>query len=70
MAVIDHTRSAVVTQPFGGFAETIRSTVARLQAWNDVRITRKSLAALSDHELADIGIERCDIDAVAKKMSR
>ncbi|WP_039017193.1 DUF1127 domain-containing protein [Halocynthiibacter namhaensis] len=70
MAVIDHTRSAVVTQPFGGFAETLRATVAGFQAWNDTRITRKSLSSLSDHELADIGIDRSDIDAVARKMKR
>ncbi len=70
MAVIDHTRSAVVTQPFGGFAETMRVAFAGFQAWNATRITRRSLSALSDHELADIGIDRSDIEAVARKMKR
>lgn len=46
-----------------GFFSTL---VARLTAWNDARLTRRALAALSDHELADIGLNRCDIDDIAR----
>ena len=34
--------------------------------WNDARLTRKSLEALSDRELDDIGLTRADIHAVAR----
>jgi uncharacterized protein YjiS (DUF1127 family) len=33
--------------------------------WNDVRMTRKALSALTDRELEDIGLIRGDIDSVA-----
>ncbi len=36
-------------------------------AWNDTRLTRNSLAALSDKELNDIGLHRGNIDNVAKR---
>lgn len=40
-------------------------SLARLTAWNDARITRKSLSRLSARELDDIGLSFSDIDAVA-----
>jgi len=40
--------------------------VATLKTWNEQRTTRNRLSALSNRELADIGLERSDIDAVAK----
>ena len=39
---------------------------ATLKTWNDERITRRELNALSDRELADVGLCRADIDSVAK----
>jgi uncharacterized protein YjiS (DUF1127 family) len=42
----------------------IRETVS---AWNDARVTRNMLSALSDRELDDIGLARADIDLVAKR---
>ncbi|WP_305969888.1 MULTISPECIES: DUF1127 domain-containing protein [unclassified Mameliella] len=41
---------------FGAFAE-----------WNDARLTRNSLSALTDRELEDIGLHRGDIDEVARR---
>lgn len=41
--------------------------VGVLRAWNDQRLTRKSLMALSDRELDDIGLHRGDIDSVARR---
>ncbi|MGY6696927.1 MAG: DUF1127 domain-containing protein [Roseinatronobacter sp.] len=39
---------------------------ATLKTWNDERITRRELNALSDRELADVGLRRSDIDDVAR----
>lgn len=35
-------------------------------SWNNARVTRDALARLSDRELNDIGLSRCDIDSVAR----
>lgn len=67
MAAIDNIRTAAVTQPFGGFSETFRNMVTGLKTWNDIRLTRKALEALSDRELADIGMIRGDIFAAAAR---
>lgn len=45
----------IVTALLGAFAE-----------WNDARATRGALSKLSDHELADIGLSRGDIDSVSR----
>ncbi|MCB1360163.1 MAG: DUF1127 domain-containing protein [Rhodobacter sp.] len=37
---------------------------ARIAAWNDLRVTRRELAKLTDRELDDIGLCRGDIDGV------
>ena len=39
---------------------------ASVVAWNDARVTRNALSALTDRELEDIGLVRGDIDAVAQ----
>jgi len=39
-------------------------TLESVEAWNAQRVTRKQLAALSDHMLRDIGIERHQIDDI------
>lgn len=41
-----------------------------LAAWNDARVTRKSLSKLSARELDDIGLHRGDIDEIAQRGSR
>lgn len=40
--------------------------LARLQSWLQYRRTIRELSRLSDRELADIGLERSDIEAVAR----
>ena len=40
--------------------------VAAVSRWNDVRVTRKALSALSDHDLNDLGLGRFEIEAVAR----
>lgn len=40
---------------------------AYLKAYSAYRQAKRELWNLSDRELSDIGISRCDIDAVAKQ---
>jgi uncharacterized protein YjiS (DUF1127 family) len=37
-----------------------------ITAWNDARVTRNALNGLTDRELADIGLERGEIDSIAR----
>ena len=37
------------------------SLIASILEWNDLRMTRKALAKLSDRELDDIGLTRFDV---------
>ena len=39
---------------------------AAIQRWLAYRETVRELSNLDDRELADLGISRCDIDAVAR----
>lgn len=52
------------TAPKSGF--TLSAMIGRLVAWNDQRVTRKSLNQLTARELEDIGLVRSDIDAIAR----
>ena len=36
-----------------------------LRDWNDRRITRRALSALTDRQLADIGLHRGDLDGLS-----
>ncbi len=45
---------------FGALVESFGS-------WNDARRTRAELSRLTTQELADIGIERCDIERIAER---
>lgn len=60
---------AIMTnRPLGaGFGATgvLAAIVGKLAAWNDARVTRKGLSALSDRELDDLGLVRGDIDDIA-----
>ena len=61
MAVIDTTRTAAPVGVFGGFFKLFSA----VSASNDARLTRKALSQLSDRELDDIGLQRCDINRIA-----
>ena len=66
MAAFDTTRPAYGAAPVAGQIKGLFSKmVAQLVAWNDARVTRNALNALTDRELEDIGLVRGDIDDVA-----
>lgn len=68
MAVIDTFRAVSgPTSLAGRIQGALVAFMARLVAWNDLRVTRKSLNALSDRELTDIGLSRADIDTVGNR---
>lgn len=60
MAVFENSRAlneGVRADNRGFFA----SAIATIADWNDRRVTRNALAALTSRELADIGLTRADI---------
>jgi uncharacterized protein YjiS (DUF1127 family) len=67
MAAVETTRPA----PFGAITtyraiNSLSNVVLAFRAWNDARVTRKSLSKLSDRELDDIGLCRGDIDLLGR----
>jgi uncharacterized protein YjiS (DUF1127 family) len=67
MASFDTTRTTYGVSSFANravayFADLGLSVVS----WNDERVTRNSLSGLTDRELADIGLVRGEIDAIAR----
>ena len=46
---------------------SFKTITEKLNAWRRYREAVRELSQLSDHELSDIGISRCDIDAVARQ---
>lgn len=57
------THHGLVRNARAGFVSKMIDSVV---AWNDARVTRNALAALSDRELNDIGLTRYDIDALIR----
>ena len=45
---------------------SIKIISQKITAWRRYREAVRELWAMSDHELSDIGIHRCDIDRVAR----
>jgi uncharacterized protein YjiS (DUF1127 family) len=71
MALYDTTRAQAGTPSLTGrMSATFASLATTLMAWNDARVTRNSLAQLSDRELDDIGLSRGDIEEVAARLAR
>ena len=71
MALYDTTRAPVGGQSLTGrLSATFSSLVSRIISWNDARVTRNSLAQLSDRERDDIGLNRGDIEEVAARLAR
>ena len=52
------------------FFARLGDVAGNLTKWNDARVTRNALSALSDRELDDIGLVRGDIDVVANSQAR
>lgn len=46
---------------------TISTIKSNLRRWARVRTTIRELSQLSDRDLSDLGISRCDIRFIAKK---
>ncbi len=67
MATIDTNRSFSDVSVGSRITGMIASLFGTVQAWNDARITRKSLSRLSARELDDIGLCRGDIDMIANR---
>ena len=67
MAIFDTTRTHYGSASTASrFTSVFFAIIAKVVAWNDRRVTRNTLAALSDRELDDIGLTRGDIDVVAE----
>ena len=66
MAIIDTTRTFAPRDITTGFSlGALLSRMAEtLQRWADARATHRSLSALTDRELADIGLIRADIETI------
>ena len=68
MAAIDTTRTAYGSASVANrFGSLITALIGKVIAWNDARVTRKTLGGLTDRELEDIGLVRGDSDAIADR---
>ena len=67
MAAFDTTRPFAATGSASRIGNIFVSAFGALSAWNDSRMTRKSLETLTDRELDDIGLCRGDIDSIAHR---
>ena len=66
MAVYQTTRSTYgIDVVAGRIGAVLANVYSAIVDWNDTRVTRNALAALTDRELDDIGLVRGDIDDVA-----
>ncbi|ABL73007.1 MULTISPECIES: DUF1127 domain-containing protein [Paracoccus] len=63
MSAVEMSHSRVAA---GGLGQVFARVTAMVTAWNDARITRRELSALTDRELTDIGLTRGDIERVAR----
>jgi uncharacterized protein YjiS (DUF1127 family) len=61
--------ATMTNRPVGagfGASRILADLIGRIAAWNDARVTRKSLSALTDRELDDLGLVRGDIEDIAR----
>lgn len=66
MTFYAESRNTVAEVLAGFHGLSLGALVATLMTWNMQRTTRNQLNTLSDRELADIGLARTDIEAVAQ----
>lgn len=62
MSAIDNVAVHAMPRPAGIFGRM----AAALADWNNARVTRNALYNLSDRELLDIGLNRSEIERVAR----
>ncbi len=68
MAAIDTSRTAIGSASVANRVSAyLFALINNIVEWNDARVTRKALSALSDRELEDIGLIRGDIESVATR---
>ncbi|NKB28692.1 MAG: DUF1127 domain-containing protein [Rhodobacteraceae bacterium] len=68
MATLDTTRTLTGGSfATGRLSSFVNHLFGAAFAWNDARVTRRSLSTLSDAELDDIGLCRGDIDMVSRR---
>ncbi len=67
MAAFDTSRPFAATGSASRIGTVFVNAFSAFAAWNDARMTRRSLEQLSDRELDDIGLNRGDIDVVASR---
>lgn len=67
MAAFDTTRPFAAAGSASRIGSVFANAFAAFAAWNDARMTRRSLEQLTDRELDDIGLVRGDIDDVARR---
>ena len=71
MAAIETTRTPYGTLDLVARINAMLTSLAgSISYWNDVRLTRNALGALTDRELDDIGLTRGDFDRVANSAGR
>lgn len=70
MALLDTDRTFHDAPRAGRLGRALAGSFASLAAWNDARVTRKSLSRLTARELDDIGLTRADIEAIVQRTSR
>ncbi|WP_299351752.1 DUF1127 domain-containing protein [uncultured Shimia sp.] len=65
MAAFDTTRVQFETAGFAGrIGHAFAALAGAVTDWNDKRVTRVALSALSNRELEDIGLSRADIENI------
>ena len=70
MALIDSNRQLAGAIFINRIMRSGHDILGSVIAWNDARVTRKSLSRLSARELDDIGLCRGDIDDIALRGGR
>ena len=62
---------AYLTEPRGlWLSRWVEETMSRLTAWNNRRVAAARLHALPDYLLADIGVERGDIEVIVGRVQK
>ncbi|RDC71364.1 DUF1127 domain-containing protein [Rhodovulum sp. 12E13] len=51
----------------GRLGRAVDTLIASVAEWREARINRRALAKLSDRELADIGLQRSDLDTMTRR---
>ena len=71
MAAIDHSAYApAAVSPLAGLSDTLRGFKRSIRTYVAYRQTLKTLEQLSMRQLADIGLDGTNIDALARQMAK